>query len=64
MEAIKKKMQAMKVEKDNACDQADVSEEKMKAARVRAQKGEDEVELKIMIIVKIIAIITRWRSWC
>merc|ERR1712223_2023085 len=44
MEAIKKKMQAMKVEKDNACDQADVSEEKMKAARVRAQKGEDEVE--------------------
>merc|ERR1711902_224245 len=36
--------QAMKVEKDNACDQADVSEEKMKAARIRAQKGEDEVE--------------------
>ena len=55
-------MQAMKVEKDNACDQADVSEEKMKAARVRAQKGEDEVEqleLKIIIIVNIIAIITR-----
>merc|ERR1712186_254370 len=44
MEAIKKKMRAMKVEKDNACDQADVSEEKMKAARIRAQKGEDEVE--------------------
>merc|ERR1712241_1270671 len=44
MEAIKKKMQAMKVEKDNAYDQADVSEEKMKAARIRAQKGEDEVE--------------------
>merc|ERR1712080_814090 len=43
MEAIKKKMQAMKVEKDNACDQADVSGEKMKAARIRAQKGEDEV---------------------
>merc|ERR1712029_1044133 len=43
MEAIKKKMQAMKVEKDSACDQADVSEEKMKAARIRAQKGEDEV---------------------
>merc|ERR1712210_200831 len=44
MEAIKKKMQAMKAEKDNACDQADVSEEKMKAARIRAQKGENEVE--------------------
>ena len=58
-------MQAMKVEKDNACDQADVSEEKMKAARVRAQKGEDEVEqqeLKIIIIITII--ISRWRSWC
>merc|ERR1711936_587686 len=41
---LKKKMQAMKVEKDNACDQAVVSEEKMKAARIRAQKGEDEVE--------------------
>merc|ERR1712061_34607 len=36
------KMEAMKVEKDNACDQADVSEEKMKAARIRAQKGEEK----------------------
>ena len=34
----------MKVEKDKACDQADVSEEKMKAARIRAGKGEDEVK--------------------
>ena len=37
-------MQAMKVEKDNACDQADVSEEKSKAAKIRASKAEDEVE--------------------
>merc|ERR1711872_761808 len=44
MEAIKKKMQAMKVEKDNACDRVDVCEEACKAARIRAQKGEDEVE--------------------
>merc|ERR1712126_453777 len=42
MEAIK--MQAMKVEKDNACDRVDVCEEACKAARIRAQKGEDEVE--------------------
>ena len=35
MEAIKKKMQAMKVEKDNACDRVDVCEEQCKAARVR-----------------------------
>merc|ERR1712112_74735 len=44
MEAIKKKMQAMKAEKDNACDRVDVCEEACKAARIRAQKGEDEVE--------------------
>merc|ERR1712172_308085 len=44
MEAIKKKMQAMKVEKDNACDQVDVCEEQCKAARIRASKGEDEVD--------------------
>merc|ERR1712215_222510 len=42
MEAIKKKMQAMKVEKDNACDRVDVCEEACKAAKIRAQK--DEVE--------------------
>merc|ERR1712142_25889 len=43
MDAIKKKMQAMKVEKDNACDKMDACEEAMKTAKVRAQKGEDEV---------------------
>merc|ERR1712142_126493 len=43
MDAIKKKMQAMKVEKDNACDRADVCEEASKAAKVRAEKAEDEV---------------------
>merc|ERR1712226_1005955 len=44
MEAIKKKMQAMKVEKDNACDRVDVCEEACKAARLRASKAEDEVD--------------------
>ena len=43
MDAIKKKMQAMKVEKDNACDQCDVCEEASKVAKVRAEKAEDEV---------------------
>merc|ERR1711978_836920 len=42
-ESDSSKARFIKVEKDNACDQADVSEEKMKAARIRAQKGEDEV---------------------
>ena len=43
MEAIKKKMQSMKIEKDNACDQVDLCEEKCKAANLRALKAEDEV---------------------
>merc|ERR1712106_1137256 len=43
MEAIKKKMQSMKVEKDNACDRSDVAEEASKAAKLRADKAEDEV---------------------
>merc|ERR1712186_297196 len=43
MDAIKKKMQAMKVEKDNACDRADQCEEASKVAKVRAEKAEDEV---------------------
>merc|ERR1711892_1168995 len=44
MDAIKKKMQAMKVEKDNACDRTDVCEEASKVAKIRAGKAEDEVE--------------------
>merc|ERR1712115_516167 len=43
MDAIKKKMQAMKVEKDNACDRSDQCEEASKAAKLRAIKAEDEV---------------------
>ena len=34
MEAIKKKMQAMKVEKDNAMDRADACEEQSRLAKV------------------------------
>merc|ERR1719500_2677166 len=33
----------MKVEKDNACDRADVCEEASKVAKLRAEKAEDEV---------------------
>merc|ERR1711874_951344 len=40
------KMEAMKVEKDNACDRVDASEEQCKAARLRASKAEDEVVTK------------------
>ena len=45
----------MKIEKDNACDRVDTCEEACKAANIRAQKAEDEVEMmtitmKMMIV--------------
>merc|ERR1711915_453856 len=43
MDAIKKKMQAMKVEKDNAMDRADSCEQAAKDAKVRSTKAEEEV---------------------
>merc|ERR1711868_145521 len=43
MDAIKKKMQAMKVEKDNAMDRSDACEQAAKDAKVRATKAEEEV---------------------
>merc|ERR1712241_442836 len=42
MDAIKKKMQAMKVEKDNAMDRSDACEQAAKDAKVRAAKAEEE----------------------
>merc|ERR1711990_235247 len=42
MEAIKKKMQAMKVEKDNLCDRCDEVEQKAKEAHIRQEKAEEE----------------------
>ncbi len=38
MEAIKKKMQAMKLEKDNAVDRAEIAEQGARDADLRAQK--------------------------
>lgn len=38
MDAIKKKMQAMKLEKDNAADKADAMEGQAKDANMRAEK--------------------------
>lgn len=38
MDAIKKKMQAMKLEKDNAMDKADTCEGQAKDANLRADK--------------------------
>ena len=38
MEAIKKKMQAMKLEKDNAVDRAELAEQGARDANLRAEK--------------------------
>jgi hypothetical protein len=38
MEAIKKKMQAMKLEKDNAVDRAETAEQGARDANLRAEK--------------------------
>ena len=43
MDAIKKKMQSMKVEKDNAMDQSDVCEVAAREAKARASRAEEEV---------------------
>ena len=43
MDAIKRKMQAMKLEKDNAMDMADTCEQKMREAKQRAIKAQEEV---------------------
>lgn len=42
MDAIKKKMQAMKLEKDNALDRALVCEQQARDANLRAEKAEEE----------------------
>ena len=44
MDAIKKKMQAMKLEKDNAQDKADSCEGQAKEANLRADKVLEEVQ--------------------
>lgn len=43
MDAIKKKMQAMKLEKDNAADKADAMEGQAKDANMRVDKINEEV---------------------
>jgi tropomyosin-1 len=42
MDAIKKKMQAMKLEKDNALDRAVLCENQARDANLRAEKAEEE----------------------
>ncbi|VDN28367.1 unnamed protein product [Gongylonema pulchrum] len=43
MDAIKKKMQAMKIEKDNALDRADAAEEKVRQMTDKLERIEEEL---------------------
>ena len=47
----------MKIEKDNACDRVDTCEEACKAANIRAQKAEDEVEMAMMTMTLMIVMV-------
>ena len=51
----------MKIEKDNACDRVDTCEEACKAANIRAQKAEDEVEM-ITIMMKMMVVMVNLTS--
>jgi tropomyosin-1 len=53
MEAIKKKMQAMKTEKDNAMDKADAMEQTARDTNARADRAEEEVQTLTNSIKKI-----------
>lgn len=63
MEAIKKKMQALKIEKDNAMDRAEAAENQLRDSNLRVEKVDfasffllkekiySFVELKLMLII-------------
>merc|ERR1712008_311790 len=50
MDAIKKKMQAMKLEKDNAMDRADACEQQAKDANLRAERVSTESSLPLLFL--------------
>ena len=56
MDAIKKKMQAMKLEKDNAMDRADACEQQAKDANLRAERVSQLIE---SFSVKFV----HWQFW-
>ena len=53
MDAIKKKMQAMKLEKDNAMDRADACEQQAKDANLRAERvSHNYKSMCLLLIIK------------
>lgn len=54
MDAIKKKMQAMKLEKDNAMDKADTCEQQARDANLRAEKVHKRYLFTFLILIAYI----------
>ena len=50
MDAIKKKMQAMKLEKDNAMDRADACEQQAKDANLRAERVRSQLTIPLVFL--------------
>ncbi len=50
MDAIKKKMQAMKLEKDNAMDRADACEQQAKDANLRAERVRSTLTIPLVFL--------------
>ena len=50
MDAIKKKMQAMKLEKDNAMDRADACEQQAKDANLRAERVGGRIDYSLLLL--------------
>ena len=53
MDAIKKKMQAMKLEKDNAMDRADACEQQAKDANLRAERVSSDLPLLFLTLLPL-----------
>ena len=67
MDAIKKKMQAMKVEKDNAMDRSDVCEQAAKDAKVKFSFEDQllgiQIDLSSICRCGLPRRRRRWPSW-
>ena len=56
MEAIKKKMQMLKVDKEDALDRAETAEQSKKAAEEKAGRAEEELQVGYFSISKSIVL--------
>ena len=54
MDAIKKKMQAMKLEKDNAMDRADACEQQAKDANLRAERVRSQLAIPLVFFLFLV----------